>query len=76
MSESNYTRVYTGSFINVQAIMAKLEEIGISGVVKDESESARLSGFGITNPGTQQLLVHNDELDKAVPIVQEIVSGL
>ncbi|MCO4821060.1 MAG: DUF2007 domain-containing protein [Flavobacteriaceae bacterium] len=68
--ETHYTKIYTGSFIIVQFIVSKLGEIGITPVIKDETESGRLAGFGPAIPGHQELFVHNDELDKAVPIVQ------
>jgi hypothetical protein len=76
MSESNFTRIYTGSFINVQAIVAGLEDAGISSIIKDETESARLAGFGATNPGVQQLLVHNDKVTEAVKIVEAFTANL
>lgn len=73
MTDSNYTRVYTGNFAQVQAIISRLEEIGINAVVKDEGESARLAAFAAP-AAMQQIFVHKDELDKAVPIVQQISS--
>lgn len=68
--ESHYTKIYTGSFIIVQFMVTKLGKIGITPVIKDETESGRLAGFGPAIPGQQELFVHNDELEKAVPIVQ------
>ena len=35
--ESHYTRIYTGSMIIVQLLTSKLEEIGITPVVKDQN---------------------------------------
>ena len=74
--ESNYTRIYTGSFVIVQLLISKLEEVGISPVIKDETESARLAGFGPAIPGTQEVFVHKKELDKAVPIVEETLAEM
>lgn len=68
--ESNYTKIYTGNFILIQLMVERLENIGISAIIKDESESGRLAGFGASIQGMQELFVHNDELAKAVPIVQ------
>lgn len=39
MKDSNYIKIYTGSFIIVQQMISALEEIGINAVVKDETES-------------------------------------
>lgn len=74
--ESNYTRIYTGSFIVAQLIISKLQDVGISPVVKDETESGRLAGFGASVIGSQDLFVHNDELEKARPIVQNAISEM
>lgn len=77
MSESNYIKIYTGGFIIVQRIVSELEKEDIIPVVKDQTESARLAGFGGGNfPGFQQVYVHKDELDKAVLIVEDITSTL
>lgn len=76
MTDSEYIKIYTGSFIITQLIISRLEDIGISPVVKDETESARLAGFGAAIPGNQELYVHENELDKAVPLVEEVRSSM
>ena len=53
-----YTKLYQGSLIVVQMMRINLENQGINPLIKDESESARLAGFGISNIGIQQLFVH------------------
>lgn len=70
--ETHYTKIYTGNFILVQLMVTKLDDIGISAIVKDESESGRLAGFGASIQGQQELYVHNDELDKAIPIIENL----
>jgi hypothetical protein len=74
--KSNYTRIYTGSFVIVQLLISKFEEIGISPLIKDETESARLAGFGPAIYGAQEVFVHESELDKAVPIVEETLAEM
>ncbi len=74
MIESNYTKIYTGNFIITQLIVDKLQEKGISAVVKDESESGRLAGFMASIQGQQELYVNNEELDDAIHIVEEVLS--
>jgi len=76
MEESNYTKIYTGNFIVTQLIVDKLQAVGISAVIKDETESARLGGFGTYNQGLQELYVNNDELDVAVPIVESVTVNI
>ncbi len=67
--ESNYSKLYAGSFIVVQLITQNLEKQGITPIVKDETESARLAGFGTPTYGFQELYVHSDEKTKAEAIV-------
>jgi Putative prokaryotic signal transducing protein len=70
--ESHYIKIYTGNFIIVQLITTKLEDIGISAVIKDESESGRLAGFGSSIQGQQEVYVHENELEKAIPIIESV----
>ena len=67
--ESNYSKLYSGSFIVVQRIVQNLVENGINPIVKDETESARLAGFGSSIYGLQELYIHNFEQEKAEKIV-------
>lgn len=76
MNESEYVKIYTGSIVITKLIISRLEDIGISPVIKDETESGRLAGFGAAIPGSQELYVHTDELDKAVRIVEEVRSSM
>ena len=68
--ESNYSKLYAGSFIVVQLITQNLEKEGITPIVKDETESARLAGFGTPTYGFQELYVHISEQTKAEAIVK------
>jgi len=77
MPESNYIKIYTGDFIMVQRIVSELEAFDIVPIIKDQTESARLAGFGGgTFPGFQEVFVNKDELDNAVKIVETINSEL
>jgi len=74
--ESQYIKIFTGNFLIVQQIASLLQEIGILPITKDESESGRLAGFGSSIQGQQELYVHKDELDKAVPVVQGTIAKI
>ena len=69
MLSNSFIHLFTGSSIDVILIVATLEKININPVVKDESESARLAGFGIPAPLLQRVFVHSDEYKKAVKII-------
>ena len=66
----DFIKIFTGSAIDVLSLRNKLEEQNIVAVIKDDSESARLAGFGMVAPGLQEVFVHKDELDQAIRIVE------
>ena len=66
---SQYSKVYSGSFIVVQLITQNLEKEDIKAIVKDETESARLAGFGTPAYGFQEVYVHLSEKHKAEGVV-------
>lgn len=72
MTDTNYNKVFSGNFIVVQMIKDRLESAGISPIIKDESESGRLAGFGASIQGFQELYVSNEELSKATAIVDAV----
>lgn len=72
MSTSQYHLLYTGSSIEILALRKALAEQGIAPVIKDENESARLAGFGMHSPLTQQVFVHQDEWTKAQTILEAL----
>ncbi len=73
MNESpDFIKIFTGNAISVLALRNALEEKNIVAVIKDDSESARLAGFGMVAPGLQEVFVHEDELDQAIRIVEAL----
>ena len=76
MSETQYVKIYTGNTIIVQLIKQRLEDAGINPIIKDEAESGRLAGFASAIPSFSEILVHGNELDKAVHIVEAVRSKM
>lgn len=77
MPDSNYTKVFTGNFAVVQRIVMELNKIDINPVVKEQTESGLLIPvFGGSNSDYQEVFVHNDELEKAVVVIDSITSEL
>jgi len=72
----DYIKIFSGNFIVAQLVVDRLNGIGISAIVKDESESGRLAGFASSIPGFQELYVSKDEVEYAVPIVEEVTAEL
>ncbi len=76
MSTTEYTKVYYGNFILVTRVKDELERVGIIPIIKDEGESQRLGGQGSINSGFQDIYVHNDELEKAIAIVERVKADM
>lgn len=76
MNASEYSKIYEGNFVLITRIKSELENNGIIPIIKDEGESQRLAGYGSLNQGFQEIYVHNDELDKALAIVEVVKSEM
>ena len=72
MIDTNYIKIFSGNFIVVQMLKDRLETAGISPIIKDESESGRLAGFGASIQGFQELYVSNEEELKAKLVLEEV----
>lgn len=70
MSDLEYTKIFSGNFLLVQRIVMILKEKEIQVIVKDESESARLAGFGASIEGLQEVYVENSVADKAIEVLE------
>lgn len=73
---SNYIKVFAGSFVEVQHVFQSLEAENICAIIKDESESGRIAGFGGAVHDHKEIYVHKDELDKVKPIIERLTSEL
>lgn len=74
--ENDYIKIYSGNFIIVQFLVERLKDVGISPVIKDESESGRLAGFGSSIQGFQELYIRPDQMDNALPVVQSALAEM
>lgn len=71
-----YHKIYGGSFIIVELIRKNLDDQGITAIIKDETESGRLAGFGPTTYGHQDVFVHETEKEKAQQIITSTLANL
>ena len=46
---SNYVHLFSGSFVESNALTYELSKLGIQFIIKDQQNSANLAGFGIPN---------------------------
>lgn len=76
MIDSDYIKVFSGTFIIVQLAMDRLESAGINAIIKDGSGIGDHSGFSSSISGFQELYVDKDELDHAIPIIAAVKADL
>lgn len=67
---SDYIRLLTSSSITINHIASILEENGIPTLIKDNTESGRLAGFG-TVPNDVELFINKSDLTKAQEVIKE-----
>ena len=46
---SNYVHLFSGSFVESNALTHELSKLGIQFIIKDQQNSANLAAFGIPN---------------------------
>jgi len=74
--ETQYTNIYTGSFIIAQRIQSSLEDVGIEPILKDDYKIGLRAVLVTDYPRLIEVFVHNDELDKAIPIVENTLAEI
>lgn len=70
--KSDYIKVFGGNITQSDRVEQLLKENDISPIVKNESESARLAGFGTPLPHISEIYVHKDEEAKALKIISQL----
>lgn len=70
--KSDYIKVFGGNTTKSNRVEELLKENDISPIVKSESESARLAGFGTPLPHISEIYVHGDEEAKALELISQL----
>ncbi len=73
MDNSDYIKIFTDNFIVVQPLLQKLQKNNINFIVKDESESSRLAGFGTSIGGLQDIFVSKNDADQALDLIKDFL---
>ena len=66
---TDYIKVFGGNKIEAQRIKLTLQDNNIKAVIKDETESARLAGFGSPLPELIEVFVHKDEEEQSLALI-------
>lgn len=67
----NLIKVFTGSEFSVFLLKAKLEEIGISAIVRNDFNGAFLG----TIPPAVDLFINESDLEEAEPLIKEFLQN-
>ncbi|QIE58774.1 DUF2007 domain-containing protein [Rasiella rasia] len=78
MSENNEetTRIYTGPMMIAQGLRARLNDLGIEPIIKDDHQSGITSGFAIGVPGQVRVFIRKDELIRAEETINEYLKEI
>ena len=68
-TENQWILIYTGTELSTKFLKLDLEDAKISGLLKNETESARLAGFGMDTFNGCQLYICEKDIEKARPII-------
>lgn len=70
------TRIYTGPAIIAKGLVARLNELGISPIERNDNESSIQAGFTIGVPGQIMLYIRKDELKTAQKTINEFLQDI
>ena len=74
--ESHYVKIHAGNLLIVQLIKSNLEDIGIVPILKDDMQTGFTAVLATDYEGLVEVYVHEDEMDKAIPVVQRTLAKL
>ncbi|SRX55656.1 DUF2007 domain-containing protein [Aequorivita sp. CIP111184] len=74
MSET--TRIYTGPTLIAKGLVARLNEVGISPIERNDHDSSLRAGFTMSIANQTMVFVRNDEMQKAQPIIEEFLNEI
>ncbi|WP_394759448.1 putative signal transducing protein [Flavobacterium sp.] len=63
-------KIFSGSEILAQALQAKIEAVGVSTIVKNNIQSAKLAGFGTADQAVE-VFIQEIDFGKANPVIEE-----
>lgn len=66
-------RIFTGPAMIANGLKARLQEIGILPIEKDDHQSGITGGFAIGVPNQVRLFIRQEELDKAQDIIDTYI---
>ena len=74
MSETQ--RIYTGPTLIAKGLVARLNEIGISPIERNDHDSSLMAGFTMGIANQTMVFVRKDELEKAQATIDEFLKEI
>ena len=68
---SKHTKLFTGSLIEIQRLQLDLDDNQIPSLVKNNFQSGIRSGFYGGSPSQVELFIYEEDLEKAIPILEK-----
>jgi len=68
---SKHTRLFTGSLIEIQRLQLDLDDNQIPSLVKNNFQSGLRSGFYGGSPSQVELYIYEEDIEKAMPILEK-----
>ena len=72
----NYIKVFSGNFKEVQRVFNELGQLNVCSIIRDKSQLERTKRIMHSNRSQRVILVHKDELDRALKIIKRLTSEL
>ncbi|HEY3390568.1 MAG TPA: DUF2007 domain-containing protein [Prolixibacteraceae bacterium] len=72
---SSLIRVFTGTEFSVYRLKERLEEVGISALIKDDFQSGLSGGFVSGTPTAIDLYIQESDIEEAEPIINEFIQN-
>ena len=63
-------KIFSGSEILAQALQVKIEAVGVTTIIKNNIQSARLAGFGNADQAVE-VFIQEVDFGKASPVIEE-----
>lgn len=69
-------RIYTGPTLIAKGLIARLNEIGISPIERNDHDSSLKAGFTMSIANQTMVFIRKDELEKAQPTIDEFLNEI
>ncbi len=74
MSETE--RIYTGPTLVAKGLVARLNEIGISPIERNDHDSSLMAGFTASIANQTMIFIRKDEMHKAQEVIDEFLKDV